>query len=73
VSYQLHHMTVDTTARAISVDGTVLQLRPQGYQVLEFLAAHPGHVHSRGVLLRALPGLAPRSERVIDAYVARGA
>ncbi len=65
-------LTVHLHERSADLDGRMLDLRHQEYQLLAFLAAHPGRVYTREALSQALwRHVEPHGERAVDAYVAR--
>jgi DNA-binding response OmpR family regulator len=52
----LGDLVVDRARRVATLDGKPLSLRPKEFDLLHFLARHPGVVHSRDVLLRRVWG-----------------
>ncbi|MDQ3225472.1 MAG: response regulator transcription factor [Chloroflexota bacterium] len=52
----LGDLTVDRARRVATVGDSILALRPKEFDLLHFLAQHPGIVHSRDVLLRRVWG-----------------
>jgi DNA-binding response OmpR family regulator len=52
----LGDLVVDRARRVATLDGKPLSLRPKEFDLLYFLARHPGVVHSRDVLLRRVWG-----------------
>jgi DNA-binding response OmpR family regulator len=44
-------LTIDQSRRTVSRDGQAIDLKPKEFDLLAFLAAHPGHVFSRDALL----------------------
>ena len=51
-------ITLDKSARAVTVDGAPVHLTPSEFKLLETLMTHPGHAFSRLDLLEALQGVA---------------
>ena len=51
-------ITLDRSARAVTVDGAPVHLTPSEFKLLETLMTHPGHAFSRLDLLEALQGVA---------------
>jgi DNA-binding response OmpR family regulator len=63
-------LTVDTGRRSVDVAGRAVQLTYVEFELLRTLAAHPGRVYSRRMLLEALWGGADyREPRTIDVHV----
>jgi DNA-binding response OmpR family regulator len=52
----LGDLVVDRARRVATVGGRPLTLRPREFDLLDFLARHPGVVHSRDTLLRRVWG-----------------
>ena len=66
----LGDLVVDRPRRVASVGKAVLLLRPKEFDLLHFLASHPGVVHSRDVLLRRVWGYdIPFGTRTVDVHV----
>ena len=65
-----HGLTIDTGRRSVEIDGRAVQLTYVEFELLRTLAAHPGRVYSRRMLLEALWGGADyREPRTIDVHV----
>jgi DNA-binding response OmpR family regulator len=65
-----HGLTVDTGRRSVVVAGRNVQLTYVEFELLRTLAAHPGRVYSRRMLLEALWGGADyREPRTIDVHI----
>ncbi len=65
-----HGLVVDTARRTVEVAGRLVQLTYVEFELLRTLAAHPGRVYSRRMLLEALWGGADyREPRTIDVHV----
>ena len=65
-----HGLTVDVGRRSVHIDGRSVQLTYVEFELLRTLAAHPGRVYSRRMLLEALWGGADyREPRTIDVHV----
>ncbi len=63
-------LRIDLVRRAVEVDGRPVQLTYVEFELLRTLAAHPGRVYSRRMLLEALWGSAEyREPRTIDVHV----
>jgi DNA-binding response OmpR family regulator len=63
-------LTVDVGRRSVEIDGRPVQLTYVEFELLRTLAAHPGRVYSRRMLLEALWGGADyREPRTIDVHV----
>jgi DNA-binding response OmpR family regulator len=63
-------LTIDLPRRQVEVDGRRVQLTYVEFELLARLAAHPGRVYSRRMLLEALWGSADfRDPRTIDVHV----
>ncbi len=66
----LGDLVVDRARRVATVGTAVLALRPKEFDLLHFLAQHPGVVHSRDVLLRRVWGYDfPFGTRTVDVHV----
>jgi DNA-binding response OmpR family regulator len=65
-----HGMTIDNGRRSVDVTGRAVQLTYVEFELLRTLAAHPGRVYSRRMLLEALWGGADyREPRTIDVHI----
>jgi DNA-binding response OmpR family regulator len=65
-----HGLTIDVTRRTVDSAGRLVQLTYVEFELLRTLAAHPGRVYSRRMLLEALWGAADyREPRTIDVHV----
>ena len=65
-----HGLTIDTGRRSVEIAGRPVQLTYVEFELLRTLAAHPGRVYSRRMLLEALWGGADyREPRTIDVHV----
>ena len=65
-------LRVDFDAREVAVDGRKLTLTPREFDLLAFLARHPGRVVSRDELLRKVWGYDYLGEtRTVDVHVRR--
>ena len=63
-------LTIDLARRAVDMGGERVQLTYVEFELLRILAAHPGRVYSRRMLLEALWGGADyREPRTIDVHV----
>jgi DNA-binding response OmpR family regulator len=63
-------LRIDSDARTVSVDGTVVDLTRTEFDLLTTMAAHPGRVYSRLHLLELVSGDAFEGyERTVDAHV----
>jgi DNA-binding response OmpR family regulator len=66
----LGDLVVDRARRVATLGGRALALRPKEFDLLHFLAKHPGVVHSRDVLLRRVWGYDfPFGTRTVDVHV----
>jgi DNA-binding response OmpR family regulator len=66
----LGDLIVDRARRRAMLGGTELSLRPKEFDLLHFLAMHPGVVHSRESLLRRVWGYDyPVDTRTVDVHV----
>jgi DNA-binding response OmpR family regulator len=62
----------DPAARRAWFEGQLLDLRTREYDLLYFLAQHPGHVHSRSALLDQVWGVDEYiDERTVDVHIHR--
>lgn len=62
----------DPAARHAWFEGHLLDLRTREYDLLYFLAQHPGHVHSRSALLDQVWGIDEYiDERTVDVHIHR--
>jgi DNA-binding response OmpR family regulator len=67
---EVHELVVDGPRRTVEVRGEPVQLTYVEFELLRTLAAHPGRVYSRRMLLEALWGSADfRDPRTIDVHV----
>jgi two-component system, OmpR family, response regulator len=65
-----HGLTLDVGRRSVEVLGRAVQLTYVEFELLRTLAAHPGRVYSRRMLLESLWGAADyREPRTIDVHV----
>ena len=65
-------LTMDAPRRLASYQGQTLDLRPKEFDLLAFLAAHPGQVFSRPALLERVWGYDRYvDERTVDVHVRR--
>jgi DNA-binding response OmpR family regulator len=65
-----HGLEVDLPRRSVEVRGRPVQLTYVEFELLRTLAAHPGRVYSRRMLLESLWGAADfREPRTIDVHV----
>lgn len=63
-------LAIDIAARQVRVQGDLIELKPKEYDLLLYLAKHPGVVLSRDALLREVWGYAfPVDTRTIDVHV----
>jgi DNA-binding response OmpR family regulator len=63
-------LTIDPTARQVRAGGAVIDLKPKEFDLLLYLARHPGVVLSRDALLREVWGYAyPVDTRTIDVHI----
>ena len=66
----MHGLTLDVSRRSVEVLGRAVQLTYVEFELLRTLAAHPGRVYSRRMLLESLWGAADyREPRTIDVHV----
>jgi len=67
---EAHGLSIDLGRRSVEVRGEEVQLTYVEFELLRTLAAHPGRVYSRRMLLEALWGAADyREPRTIDVHV----
>jgi DNA-binding response OmpR family regulator len=65
-----HGLTLDVSRRSVDVLGRAVQLTYVEFELLRTLAAHPGRVYSRRMLLESLWGAADyREPRTIDVHI----
>lgn len=65
-------LTIDTTTCEVSLSGTLIELTFKEYELLKFLAAHPGRVHSREALLNSVWGYDYYGgDRTVDVHIRR--
>jgi DNA-binding response OmpR family regulator len=65
-----NELTIDLGRRTVEMDGRTVQLTYVEFELLRTLAAHPGRVYSRRMLLESLWGAADyREPRTIDVHV----
>ena len=65
-----HGLTIDIGRRSVKIDGRPVQLTYVEFELLRTLAANPGRVYSRRMLLEALWGGADyREPRTIDVHI----
>jgi DNA-binding response OmpR family regulator len=65
-----HALEIDLGRRSVQVRGEPVRLTYVEFELLRTLAAHPGRVYSRRMLLEALWGAADyREPRTIDVHV----
>ena len=63
-------LTIDLSRRSVELDGRKVQLTYVEFELLATLAAHPGRVYSRRMLLETLWGSADfRDPRTIDVHI----
>jgi DNA-binding response OmpR family regulator len=63
-------VSIDPIARQVRVDGALVDLKPKEFDLLIYLARHPGVVLSRDALLREVWGYAfPVDTRTIDVHI----
>ena len=63
-------LEIDSEAFKVKQSGTILDLTPTEFTILQVMAEHPGKVYSRLQLLEATQGVAYEGyERTIDAHV----
>jgi DNA-binding response OmpR family regulator len=63
-------VSIDPVARQVRVGGSLVDLKPKEFDLLIYLARHPGVVLSRDALLREVWGYAfPVDTRTIDVHV----
>jgi DNA-binding response OmpR family regulator len=66
----LGDLVVDRARRVVTLGGSRVALRPKEFDLLHFLAQHPGVVHSRELLLRRVWGYDfPMGTRTVDVHV----
>lgn len=67
-----HPLQIDQARRRASFQGIALDLRPREFDLLAFLARHPGQVFSRDSLLRQVWGQGDfLDERTVDVHIRR--
>ncbi len=65
-------LTIDTTTCEVSLSGSLVELTFKEYELLRFLAAHPGRVHSREALLNSVWGYDYYGgDRTVDVHIRR--
>ncbi|MBI5611099.1 MAG: response regulator transcription factor [Deltaproteobacteria bacterium] len=65
-------LRLDDAARTVQVDGQVVELTPKEFDLLHYLAAHPGEVFRREALLAAVWGYSHAGyARTVDSHVLR--
>ena len=65
-----HGLAIDLGRRSVEIDGRAVQLTYVEFELLRTLAANPGRVYSRRMLLESLWGAADyREPRTIDVHV----
>ncbi len=65
-------LSIDPSARAVTTDGTTVELTSMEYELLLLLATHPGRDYSRDEILSALRGIdAAILTRSVDILVSR--
>ncbi len=63
-------LKIDSTRHEVAMDGEVLAVSPREFELLRFLASHPGQVFSRQVLLDRVWGTeAFVEERTVDVHM----
>ena len=63
-------LSIDAAARQIRVQGDLIEMKPKEYDLLLYLAKHPGIVLSRDALLREVWGYAyPVDTRTVDVHI----
>ena len=63
-------LRIDVAGRAVSLNGTPLELTPKEFDLLHLLARHPGRVYSRAYLLQHIWGVAyVGMDRTVDSHV----
>jgi two-component system alkaline phosphatase synthesis response regulator PhoP len=64
------HLSIDPSARQARIGGKVIELKPKEFDLLLYLARHPGVVLSRDALLREVWGYAyPVDTRTVDVHI----
>jgi DNA-binding response OmpR family regulator len=67
---EVDSLRIDPSRRSVEVDGELVQLTYVEFELLRTLAAHPGRVYTRELLLESLWGdSAYREPRTIDVHV----
>lgn len=65
-------MRIDTDNRSVTISGREINLTSKEFELLEYLASHPGRVFSRSSLLATIWGRDyPGDERTVDVHVRR--
>jgi DNA-binding winged helix-turn-helix (wHTH) protein len=64
-------LVIDRSCRRVAVAGQSLELTYREFELLAFLADHPGQVFSRAQLLRTVWDHAPVGSRTVDVHVRR--
>ena len=63
-------LVIDLSRRTVTYDGQPIDLKPKEFELLAFMAAHPGHVFSRETLLDRIWGYAyVGGTRTVDVHV----
>ena len=69
---EIEGLRIDPLSREVTLDGRALSLTPREFDLLSFLALHPGRVMSREELLRKVWGYDYMGEtRTVDVHVRR--
>ncbi|MGB2953365.1 MAG: response regulator transcription factor [Gaiellaceae bacterium] len=67
---EVNNLRIDAARRAVDLDGQPVQLTYVEFELLRTLAAHPGRVYTREMLLESLWGdSAYREPRTIDVHI----
>jgi DNA-binding response OmpR family regulator len=65
-------LTIDMVTCEVSLSGTLIELTFKEYELLKFLASHPGRVHSREALLNSVWGYDYYGgDRTVDVHIRR--
>jgi len=67
---RVHDLEIDTASRTVKRGGKAIKLTPKEYQLLEFLAFHPGKVVSRSMIWEHLyDEHDENTSNVVDVYI----
>ncbi len=66
---QIHDLAIDLAARTVRRGDRAIHLTPREFDLLQLLAAHPGRVVSRSMILEHLYERASDRSNVVDVYI----